>query len=169
MSPFEEKLQHYKEILLAPEDIFDFKSKNGEILRILYEQVRNSMRLTEFISFSCDFNAAGLCVNHRTNSVNNRMCCCMDCYSSVGYLRRGLPILKEDFETYNTLFKKGTGFWKKDVGCSLPRELRSPICVYYMCWNKNDDRQKLHDTLYKMREASTNTIGLIKSLIQGDI
>lgn len=169
MSPFEEKLQQYKEIVLAPDNVFDFKYKNGGVIKTLYEQVKSSIKLTEFIPFSCDFDARGLCVNHRTNSINNKMCCCMDCYQSVGYLRRGLPILKEDFKTYNELFLKGTGFWRKDGGCSLPRELRSPICVYYLCWHENDGRQKLHDVLYKMREASTNTVGLIKSLMQGEI
>ncbi len=80
--------------------------------------------LTELVNYGCVF------VDGKCKGLSER-CCCAGCHQNVGYLG---AINHEDFEEYAKLFnnKVGFGFWTKN-GCSLPRELRSVICLTYCC------------------------------------
>lgn len=94
--------------------------------------------LTKYVSYDCDFDKSGVCKDYRKKRAPCRsgsdktMCCCNNCASTIGYLMEidhNLHIVTKYAELYN----KKTGFWKKGVGCTLPRSMRAPICLTYNC------------------------------------
>lgn len=90
---------------------------------------------TEKIDYGCNF-ANGECrVKRELNRpddwrVNTPMCCCKGCQQAQGYLYE-LP--EDHVEEINALFSDETGFWRKEVGCTLPRKWRSDVCLSYNC------------------------------------
>lgn len=64
--------------------------------------------------------------------------CCSGCAATGGYLRQDLPKKEWDFlaEAYrfdhNIGSKRGKGFLT-EKGCALPPELRSKICLTFLC------------------------------------
>jgi hypothetical protein len=156
-SAFARKLRlNFYDVHMAPDNIFE--TSNGRLIRDLYGMLRVSAKMTEFIDFSCDFDASGECHARRVDHSSSRgdMCCCIGCHGSIGYLRNGPPVLKEDRATYEELFKEKVGFWRKGSGCSLPRELRSPTCIYYMCWGNAKRNESIYGTLVSARRSYEN-------------
>jgi len=56
--------------------------------------------------------------------------CCRACAHNVGYL----GIKEEDLpKEYLPYHDSKLGFWRENVGCNLPREMRSRKCNIYTC------------------------------------
>jgi hypothetical protein len=56
--------------------------------------------------------------------------CCEGCASMNGYLS---VIPSNDMRIYIKSFNGNTGFWRPNVGCVLPHELRSRMCLSFIC------------------------------------
>lgn len=102
-------------------------------------------KLTERIEFGCDFVEDGLCKGAIKQWKNETTCCCGLCYIKCGYLHF---IIESDIKEYSKLFNEETGFWKKGVGCTLPRIARSRTCLLYSC---NDPKNILFDSIKVFR------------------
>jgi len=88
------------------------------------------LMISKYIDFNCQFKK-GICRQYKqTPNKPNRMCCCQNCLTSVGWLKF---IHRCDINKYAKSFSIRTGFWRKDKGCMLPYELRSAVCVFYNC------------------------------------
>jgi hypothetical protein len=103
------------------------------------DNVKNLKSLTSLIDYNCQFKE-GICDRKRTSSVkeSDKMCCCAGCYDYLGFLK---TITFDDLSVYTELFDESTGYWRKD-GCSLPRELRSEVCLIFNCSSKITDAEK---------------------------
>ena len=97
--------------------------------------IQNLKKLTSLIDYDCQFDKKGVCKHNKGS--NYIMCCCSGCKGSIGYL---LVIPYEDIKIYAAKFDEETGFWRKD-GCSLPRELRSGVCLGHHCKTKPTDAE----------------------------
>jgi hypothetical protein len=93
---------------------------------------------TARIDFGCDFKG-NTCKAMRENS---RGCCCQSCNSSHGYLEAIKP---SAFKEILSLFDRVWGFWRPDIGCTLPRKWQSSVCLFFAClpFMKENDRQGL--------------------------
>ena len=102
-----------------------------------YEQIAN---LTEQVNYGCDF-VNGVCKNKRdSHSKRKEMCCCKECFWSTGYLHirsfdqySHIETIEQEILYYAKQFERDIGFWRKDIGCVLPREKRSPTCLGHNC------------------------------------
>ena len=89
-------------------------------------------KLTTFIDYGCNFKR-GKCRNNGNGGIwSNGMGCCSSCERYFGYLR-SIPVDWECIVKIARLFNRKTGFWRKGKGCALPIELRSDICLGYIC------------------------------------
>jgi len=171
ITEFDSRVERSISIIVAPKDMFELKNRNfkfkqGRSIYALYELVKSHIKITELIDFKCDFDESGLCSERRTDdSSNNKMCCCIGCYDSIGYLGRGLPLLVENLPIYRKSFRKNIGFWRPETGCSLPRELRSPVCAFYKCWKLNEDDKDMN-ILRTARDVCTFAANEIRRLIE---
>jgi hypothetical protein len=95
--------------------------------------IKNLKLLTSLMDYDCRFTKKGVCKHHKGS--NYAMCCCGGCKGALGYLK---TISYKDVNTYAEKFDEKTGFWRTD-GCSLPRELRSGICLRHNCKSKLTD------------------------------
>jgi hypothetical protein len=102
------------------------------------------------IHFDCGFKNNN-CIAYKpfinSNIQHNQiMCCCENCKNMKGYFRK----TEEAFESFSIVknsFNKNTGFWRKNIGCVLPREFRSFICNFHVCYQL---REKLSEEEYKL-------------------
>lgn len=89
-------------------------------------------KLTTFIDYGCNFER-GKCRNNGNRGIRSTgMGCCERCEGHFGYLR-SIPVDWECIVKIARLFNKKTGFWRKGKGCALPIELRSVVCLNYVC------------------------------------
>jgi hypothetical protein len=123
-----------------------FKSQNSdrEIIgnrfgQFAVKDIKDFKQLTALIDYDCRFDKKGVCKQNKGS--NNIMCCCGGCKYTMGYLK---TISYFDLPTYTKLFNNETGFWRND-GCSLPRELRSVICLGHNCKSHVTDAE--HDLI----------------------
>lgn len=104
------------------DDGWKSKSAIGHIKRL--------KRGTTDINFRCD---ESRCKDKWVDpDQSKQMCCCYGCSYSCGYLT-GEVIELKNIQTYLDNWNKLSGFWRPDIGCILPRELRSITCVTYSC------------------------------------
>jgi len=96
-------------------------------------------KLTSLIDFECNFDGNGVCKQRRPhvrkNSKNvsvDNSCCCGDCSFSIGFLK-AVPNCMAIIKEIAGLFSGRTGFWRKDIGCILPRQYRSVVCLTHEC------------------------------------
>jgi len=85
--------------------------------------------LTKHIDYDCQF------VDGNCKSRDSKMCCCTGCRHTLGHNRsiiHSYADIKRMAKCYNTK----TGFWRKDKGCILPRELMSATCLGHHCKEK---------------------------------
>jgi hypothetical protein len=117
----------------------------------------------EGVKFNCNFDCNGcaktkdLKVGDRVSIYSKEKGCCTDCYNALGYIRH--QPTDEEYKIYTRLFKNNNqdGFWTPN-GCSLPRELRSVICLSYSCYDSQvsrEDRLKLCDARDKFMRAKS--------------
>ena len=126
-------------IVKRPEPAHDRDAHNYLAVRASLTAMRN---MSHVIDYECEFDHTNLCRVYRryrddkyhgkafAKSDKGPMCCCNKCAESRGYLRvmtlRQLPVYAEHWNDV-------TGFWLKDKGCMLPRDLRSGTCLGYAC------------------------------------
>ncbi len=90
---------------------------------------RELAKQTENVDYDCRFRD-GHCRSRGAGDKN----CCSECACTFGYWRKDDGAMDEDtVRTMAGLYDKRTGFRREDSGCLLPRELRSPICLYILC------------------------------------
>ena len=97
----------------------------------------NYKTITAYFKYPCDFDKYGRCSVHRGS-----MCCCADCGINIGYLDKIMLIgnikqISEIIKKYARLYDIETGFWRKNKGCALPRNMRSVICLEFICPEEN--------------------------------
>ena len=132
------------------------KSKDIKYLDIgypkIYYEIKELKDKTKDIKFNCTFDIDGICQENRWKRYYSAeqkkhspidMCCCHLCYRFIGYLN---PIFNEkDLRYYAKHFNQLNGYWRKDKGCILDRNMRSVTCLFYSCLNYNSDEyEKLH-------------------------
>lgn len=87
-------------------------------------QMKLYKALTSLVNYHCKDG----CQSHGVTDKGIGKCCCGRCKLSVGYLK---DILYTDIPIYAKSFGKD-GFWT-EIGCVLPRELRSSMCLNECC------------------------------------
>lgn len=99
--------------------------------------------LTENVDYHCEFKPNGTCRgNGSDHNSKDGSCCCYGCLSSIGH-HRELPCDYSQLMTYSKLLLpeerdknnklKTLGFWRSGIGCTLPRKMRSAICLIHSC------------------------------------
>jgi hypothetical protein len=121
--------------------------------------------LLEHLDFGCDFDDKGVCARNRahpdiypTGQYEDRGCCSF-CPTTKGYLEE-----EADFGEVKHLFDKNTGFWRKGVGCILPRENRSKPCSFYYCKEHINPLEEL--TIWAFEDANFILTGEHAKLIR---
>jgi hypothetical protein len=73
--------------------------------------------------------------------------CCVDCVDTCGHWQREGRMLDEDSARLMAPYCDiNDGFCREGTGCILPRELRSPVCLYHICSDAkltDDDKEIL--------------------------
>ena len=60
--------------------------------------------------------------------------CCLDCVDTCGHWQReGRTLDEESARIMAPYCDAKEGFCREGTGCILPRELRSPVCLYHIC------------------------------------
>ena len=98
--------------------LMDVYNKKG------YEELKRIRGESEKIDYGCQ-----KCFDPKRAQYNEKRCC-SGCAINFGYLR---VIRIEDWQYYRSKFNKLNGFWRKDKGCILPRNMRSHICLSHTC------------------------------------
>jgi hypothetical protein len=84
---------------------------------------------TDDVDYDCNFKDG--CCRARGRGDKN---CCSECACTFGYWRKERGALDEaTVRAMAEFYDARTGFRREDTGCLLPRELRSPICLYILC------------------------------------
>ena len=139
----------------------------GKAIVLIANTIRSCISMSSVIDFKCDFDDKGRCRGNRIarwsrgHNFHNKMCCCTHCYESMGYLSDAPPISETYLPTYEKLFKREIGFWRRGKGCSLPRYLRSVVCSFYTC----NDEEKHRAQVSEMRQNCTRAVRELKTLI----
>jgi hypothetical protein len=139
------------------------RSKNAHLISTFLSILESHAALAGTMDFGCDFDSDGWCLGERASIKKgmyppicdvpkgkeylHRMCCCKHCYESLGYLGSNRFLFSEDIPTYEKLFKRKIGFWRRGKGCVLPRKLRSKICQSFVCAKASKKRQ--NDSMFK--------------------
>jgi hypothetical protein len=111
-----------------------------------YYHLMKLKQSTVVMDFGCGFDKDGKC----KGIYSSPKCCCYECAKYVGYLNL---ILEKDLPYYTEQFDKDLGFWRKEKGCILNRDMRSRVCVSHSCHNKNifrDFHSVLRDMEYQI-------------------
>ena len=89
------------------------------------------------VDFGCEFignECIGMRKRAQTRLKQIGKICCRACAHNVGYLGIKKDALPQEHLEY---FDEELGFWREDVGCTLPREMRSRKCNIYTCRDSN--------------------------------
>jgi hypothetical protein len=90
---------------------------------------RELAKQTEDVDYDCNFKD-GCCRDRGPGDKN----CCSECACTFGYWRKEAGALDEaTVRIMAEVYDPRRGFKREDCGCLLPRELRSPICLYVLC------------------------------------
>jgi hypothetical protein len=116
------KLLQERNITIIPKEAMRVRGFDMDTYRDLAKQ-------TEKIDYDCDFHD-GFC---RGKAMGNSGCC-HRCAGAFGYwYKEGNMIDEDTAEKMAEFYDETTGFLRDGVGCLLPRELRSPTCLYIYC------------------------------------
>jgi hypothetical protein len=125
------KIVRYEEILKVLEELNITIGPAGQTMvrGYSFEEYKKLAKQTEQVDYDCDFHD-GMC----TGRMQGAPGCCHHCRSTFGYWCKEPQALDEaTVRTMAEYFNSGTGFLKAGAGCILPRELRSPTCLYIFC------------------------------------
>lgn len=123
-------------------------TREGEIVRYFvgglpWDHWKYLVSMTRDIDFGCDFQH-GKCIKHRSRCGGGgdpRKCCCSRCAVEVGYFSKIKP---KDIPMLAELYDKEDGFWREGLGCTLPADTRSVVCVRYRCIFAKDNRPMIN-------------------------
>jgi hypothetical protein len=107
----------------------------GDYKGIEWRSYMKFKELTSLLDYNCQFEN-GLCAHERKKLLRDKLsevtpqCCCGGCASNIGYLSY-IPDINTARQIYE-LYDMKNGFWS-DKGCTLPRGLRSNICLTHFC------------------------------------
>ncbi len=108
---------------------------------------REMAKQTENLDYDCDFHD-GECKGPALGAPG----CCMHCASAFGYWHKEGGVIDEDtLRKIAGFFDERTGFLREGAGCIIPRELRSPTCLYIFCSDakmSGQDRELLYRIQY---------------------
>ena len=110
------------------------------------DSYRSLAKQTELIDYDCDFRD-GQCRPQRTEDRS----CCSRCANTFGYWHKEGDTLDDDtVRKLAEFYDERSGFIRDGCGCILPRELRSPTCLYIFC---SDAKMSGHDRelLYRIQ------------------
>ncbi len=141
---------HYDDIekLLCKQGVTIIPPEAHRIRGYTVDNYRLLAKQTETIDYDCDFRN-GVC---RSRESDDKVCCC-ECASTFGHWLKEEGHLDED--TLNKVaeyYEPINGFCREDGGCVLPRELRSPTCLYIYCSDAKMSGEEL-DLLYRIRNG----------------
>lgn len=92
------------------------------------DEYRELAGRTEGIDFDCS-DGDGYC---RYAHVREGACC-LDCVDTCGHWQRERALDEESAHRMAPYCDASDGFCREGTGCILPRELRSPVCLYHVC------------------------------------
>lgn len=169
MKLFGRPLSEYNAYIIF-DHLFD-KSPTQLLSHITYfqmfiQQYLDIKKKSEEVDYGCDFKN-GMCITQRDlpQIVTSEKCCCDSCAFTEGYLDRGQNVLlTSHFSTYEELFDKQNGFWRKGKGCILPRTLRSHICIEHTCDIDEENKKLLYYILGNMTELRVRFVEYIRKL-----
>jgi hypothetical protein len=117
-----EQLLSRLNITVVPKDARRIRGYDVDTYRTLAKQ-------TESIDWDCR-SGDDFCRYLHVNGVG----CCADCVDTCGHWQREGRMLDEDSAGKMAEYcDMRDGFCHDDRGCVLPRELRSPVCLYHIC------------------------------------
>lgn len=115
--------------LLASWDVSIVSGEAARVRGFELDVYRGLAKLTEDVDYDCNFKDG--CCRARGPGDKN---CCSECACTFGYWRKEPGALDEaTVRTMAEFYDPRMGFRREDTGCLLPRELRSPICLYILC------------------------------------
>lgn len=95
-----------------------------------FEAYKKLAMQTENVDYDCQFRN-GTCQGPDLGREDG---CCSMCGKTFGYWCKEAGALDEaTVKTMAEFFEQRTGFFRDGTGCILPRELRSPTCLYIFC------------------------------------
>lgn len=123
---------------------------------LLQRMKKRVVKMLEGVKYPCGFDEDSRCINFQDGADNRNACCCGGCYYSFGFFRDTLTD-ESDIDFYIENFTK-TGFYRKKIGCVLPREKRSTVCLSYVCWNVSQKMTPEHLTIHSTATDLLRTI-----------
>lgn len=109
-------------IVVVPKDARRIRGYDVDTYRTLAKR-------TETIDFDCG-DGDSFCRYIRLKDGG----CCSDCVDTCGHWQREGRTLDEDSARKMAEYcDVREGFCREGIGCILPRELRSPVCLYHIC------------------------------------
>lgn len=129
-----------------------FRSKytSGVVSKLSYfgltwDQWAKFAKMTRSLDYGCNFNAnKEVCSQGSYYKSIKDVCCCGNCQSYVGYLKR-IPSSRKITKEIASLFDDKHGFWRKKEGCILPAKCRSDTCIAYRCPEAREQRNRTSD------------------------
>lgn len=121
----------YEELkdLLKKWDIIIVSKGQQRVRGYNVDTYRKLAKQTENIDYDCDFNN-GICQGRLMGHSG----CCFRCAETFGYwTKEGGTIDEDSAQKMAGSWDVRTGFLREGEGCCLPRELRSPTCLYTFC------------------------------------
>lgn len=116
-------------ILLRKKNIAVVPKESMRVRGYDVDTYRHLARQTESVDYDCDFRD-GVC-RGLTMGGNG---CCFACAGAFGYWHKeGGAVDDDTLRAIAGSFDRRTGFFRKGVGCIIPREYRSPTCLYIHC------------------------------------
>jgi hypothetical protein len=132
---FQKLLDKYKEKPLITKKLKTAIQRmgHGKLLpKDLYQKVA---KLTSKIKYGCYFDG-----NSCKSGVRDEMCCCSNCGFYFGHFHERffgcsahIDYIEEELFYYINKYQIKHGFWRKGVGCILPRKRRSITCLTHNC------------------------------------
>ncbi len=143
-------LQRWK-ISVVPKESMRVRGHDVDTFRQLAKQ-------TETIDYDCDF-TKGYCDSPRAMG-RDGCCVAPKCAATLGYWRKeGNTLDSDTAQKLAIYYDPQKGFLREGAGCVLPRELRSPICLYLHCSDakmSDDDKILLARIRYGAHMSSQN-------------
>ena len=134
------ELLRERNVTVVPEEAMRVRGYDVDTYRKLAKQ-------TENVDYDCDFHD-GTCKGLALGAPG----CCMHCASAFGYWQKEGGVIDEDtLRKIAAFYDERTGFLQDGVGCIIPREFRSPTCLYIFCSDakmSGADRELLYRIQY---------------------
>lgn len=141
---------------------------------LLYQRLAD---LTKYIDYNCGFGEDGLCGLERERAERRssydkdrdlQKCCCSGCCSSIGH-KKTFPNDYKTLKEYAVRFEaKQDGFWRRGVGCTLPRKYRSSVCLRHVCRAKGAASPVARTLLDLLRQKPKKSIRINERTCHSD-